>query len=157
VSEGFRVPKRTIPVDVTLAGQAPAQLALYLSEHAERHSGTEYPSDLLNGGDEFMPATEAGGRIVILRRRAIMVLSVAAEHEEVRPSQVAGDDQVTTVTVELQLEDGTYVNGELCYWRPEGKRRVQDYMNTADEFIPVWEGDVVHLVNREKVISLAQP
>ena len=54
--------------------------------------------------------------------------------------------------IELILEDGSRVHGSLTYWRPQGQRRFQDYLNSAEEFIPVREGDTIHLVNRERIV-----
>lgn len=154
--EGYRVPKRQAPAMIALAGQPPMQLSLYLAERAERHSGTEYPSDLLNDGDEFIPASDPEGRILILRRSAIMVLSVASEFEEPSGEETVGDGQLTHVPVRIRLEDGGSVKGELVYWRPESHRRVQDYLNTAERFVPIRDGDTVHLVNRDRIVSLLQ-
>ncbi len=156
VSEGFRVPKRQVPVRLTLAGQPPRQLWLYLAERAERHAGGESPSDLLNEGDAFIPARDADGKVLIFRRSAIMVVSVSAEDDSAGLEIEAESEQVTTVTVELSLQDGTRVCGELAYWRPEGQRRVQDYLNSAEHFVPLRDGDLIHLVNRNTIVSLSQ-
>ncbi len=86
-----------------------------------------------------------------------MTLSVAAELEEEDGEDSFGaDEQLTTVTVELSLEDGSSVEGELTYWRPEGQRRLQDYLNSAERFIPVRADGLVHLVNRDRIVSLSE-
>jgi hypothetical protein len=156
VSEAYRVPKRRVPVKIKLAGQTPVELSLYLSKRAERHSGSEYPSDLLNGRDNFVPATDSQDRLLIVRRSAVVVLTVAAYHEERRLAEPDEQEGQVVIPVEVMLEDGTRVRGELSYWQPEGQRRLQDYLNAAEQFIPVWEGDVVHLVNRDRVVSVRQ-
>ena len=153
MSERYRVPKRQAPARITLVGQPPVQLFLYLAECAERHSGTETPSDLINNGDEFLPATDPEGRVVILRRSSIMVLSVAAEFEASSEEEMRADEQLTRLAVDLRLENGVSLRGEMIYWRPEGQRRIQDYLNTAERFIPVRDGNTVHLVNRDRVVS----
>ncbi len=137
-------------------GQSPVELSFYLSKRAERHSGSEYPSDLLNGGDNFIPATDSDDRLLVVRRSAVMVLSVATYHEERRPAEAEEQEGQVVMSVEITLEDGSRVTGELSYWQPEGQRRLQDYLNAAAQFIPVWEGEVVHLVNRDRVVSITQ-
>lgn len=154
--EGYRVPKRQAPAMIALVGQPPVQLSLYLAERAERHSGTEYPSDLLNDGDEFIPASDPEGQVLILRRSAIMVLSVASEFEDPSGEEMVGDGQLMQVPVHVRLEDGNSVRGDLVYWRPESHRRVQDYLNTAERFVPIRDGNTVHLVNRDRIASLIQ-
>lgn len=156
MSEGFRVPKREVPVRVKLAGQAPVEVFIYLAPLAERHAGIECPSDLLNRGDEFIPVTDYEKRILIFRRSAVVLLTVNAEHEEplAEDSEEEGDRVVRVVR--LGLEDGTNATGELTYWRPAGQRRVQDFLNTAEPFIALREGDLVHLVNRDRIVSLSE-
>ncbi len=157
MSEPYQVPKRQVPARLKLVGQTPAEVALYLAERAQRHTGYECPSDLLNGGDDFIPTTDPQGRLHVLRRDAIMILSVSAELEENGgiDSQDAGD-QLTTHTVELALEDGTRLVGELAYWRPGGQRRLQDFLNSAERFVPLRADGMIHLVNRDRIVSLAE-
>lgn len=141
---------------VKLVGQAPVEVCIYLAERAERHSGIECPSDLLNGGDEFIPSTDFEERILIFRRSAVLVLTVNAKHEGELGEGPAGEGDRVVQVVRLWLEDGTSVTGELTYWRPEGQRRVQDFLNTAEPFIALRDGDVVHLVNRHRISSVSE-
>lgn len=157
MSEPYQVPKRQVQARLKLVGQAPADVALYLAERAQSHSGYECPSDLLNGGDEFIPTTDPQGRLHVLRRDAIIILSVGAALEEnggIEPEGVS--DQLTTRTVELALEDGTRLVGDLFYWRPGGQRRLQDFLNTAERFVPLRADGMIHLVNRDRIVSLAE-
>ena len=156
LTERYLVPKTAVPIELRLAWQEPAELSLYLARQAQKHTGTECPSDLLNGGDRFIPATDSDGRLLVVHRDAVMVLSVAAEYElEWVDGQSEEDGVATTVELELTLEDDTRVTGAISYWRPEGQRRLQDYFNSADQFIPVREGDTVHLVNRDRIVSVS--
>jgi hypothetical protein len=153
VAESYRVPKHPVPIKLRLAWQEPKELSLYVAKHAARHTGAEYPSDLLNGGDRFLPALDEEGRYLVFQRSQVMVLSVSAEYEkDLTDLKDAGEEAVTTLDIELILEDGTRVQGAVSYWRPQGQRRFQDYLNSAEEFIPVREGDTIHLVNRERIV-----
>jgi hypothetical protein len=156
MSEGFRVPKREVPVRLKLAGQAPVEVFIYLARLAERHTGIECPSDLLNRGDAFIPATDYEGRIMIFRRSAVMLLTVNADNEGELAGDTAGEDDRVVRVVRLGLEDGTMVTGDLTYWRPDGQRRVQDFLNTSEAFIALREDNVIHLVNRDRIVSLSE-
>ncbi len=140
---------------VTLVGHSPIQISLYLAQSAERHTGGERPSDLLNGHDEFIPATDLEGGFLTFRRGAVVVLSVGVEYEQDGPELTAeSGDELTTIPVEVQLEDGVSVSGELAFWREDSQRRLQDYLNSADPFLPVHDGHTIHLINRDRVVSV---
>lgn len=153
MAESYRVPKHPVPIKLRLAWQEPKELSLYVAEHAARHTGAEYPSDLLNGGDRFLPAMDEEGRYLVFQRAQVMVLSVSAEHErDWTDLEGTAEETVTTLDIALILEDGTRVQGALSYWRPQGQRRFQDYLNSAEQFVPVRDGDTIHLVNRERIV-----
>jgi hypothetical protein len=156
VKEDYSIPKHPVPIRLALAWQEPRELSLYLGEHAEKHTGAEYPSDLLNAGDSFLPAIESDGSLLLFNRIAVMVLSVSAKYEE-RPAaaRVEEEGDRTVADVELVLEDGKRVAGVVTYWRPRGQRRLQDYLNSADHFIPVRDGEIIHLVNRDRIVSVS--
>jgi hypothetical protein len=133
------------------------EVFIYLARLAERHAGVECPSDLLNRGDEFIPATDYEGRIMIFRRTAVMLLTVNADNESELAEDPDGEaDNKGNRVVRLGLEDGTSVRGDLTYWRPDGQRRVQDFLNSSEAFIALREGNVVHLVNRDRIVSLSE-
>lgn len=155
VIENYRVPKTPAPIKLKLAWQAPRELTLYLADRAESHSGAERPSDLLSGGERFLPAVDGEGRLVLFQRNEVMVLSVGAEHEEKQIADPAdGDEVATTAEVDFTLVDGTRAAGSVTYWRLRGQRRLQDYLNTAERFIAVRDGETVHLVNRDRIVSV---
>lgn len=108
----------------------------------------------MNGADRFIPAVDGDGRLMLFQRTEVMVLSVS-EKQENGAREAEGEDVLTAVEVKLVLEDDTRVAGAMEYFRPQGQRRVQDYLKTAEQFIPVREGEKVHLVNRDKIVSVS--
>src|SRR5262249_24103337 len=132
LAEQYRVPKREVTAEVTLFGQAPSTLTIFLNERAETHDGFERPSDLFNGSGAFIPASEKKAGLVLLRRGAVTTVTVPAEAEFGHGGDRVEDlavDQATVLQVEAVLEDGSKVRGSLTYLMPEGKRRLQDYLN----------------------------
>lgn len=156
MTEGFVVPKHPIAIKLKLAWLPVMELDLYLAEHAARHTGAEHPSDVLNGNDLFIPARHRDeGQYLLFQRTEVMVISVAAKYEERQVDEGESEEGATTVDLELTLEDGTRVEGSISYWRPPGQRRLQDYLNTSEQFVRIREGDTVHVVNRDKIVSVS--
>lgn len=160
MTEGYRVPKHRIPAEVVLAGQPPREIELFLAERAERHTGRERPSDLLASGEPFFPVrTDATGH-ELLRRSAVLVLTVRAEDElDPAPPEPEGlaeagapAEDAERREVFLQMEDGTEVRGSVTYLGPAGSRRLQDFLNRADAFVRVRDGDLIRLVNTSRIV-----
>lgn len=154
----FRVPKRQVPVHVVLPGRPPLALNLFLSECAEAHDGAERPSDLMNGETTFFPATDLHGATVFLQRDAVMMLTVATAHE-IPPgsalAQALDSGEATRVQLDVLLEDGSSLRGTLRFLMPEGKRRLQDFLNLPDRFLALEDGERVHLIQKRRIVRLA--
>jgi len=157
MTEIFRVPKRQVPAQVLIPGRPPMSMMLFLAECAGTHAGTERPSDLMNGEQVFFPATDVQGGTVFLRRDAVMVLTVASVDERgddpdvVRP---LASDEATQVRLDVLLEDGSMLRGDLRFLMPEGKRRLQDFLNLSDRFLLLEAGDQIHLINKSRIVRL---
>lgn len=154
--EVYRVPKFQVPAEVLLVGQEPMRISLHLSEHNERRTGRERPSDLLNGNKTFLPARAEERETGLIRREAVMVLTVDAREEAEEGERDAVPEQSRRQRVRVYLEDGREVEGLVTYLRPAGQQRVQDFLNSAEQFFPLREGDVVRLVNKHR-ISWVEP
>src|SRR6266850_7856207 len=64
----YRVAKKEVIAEVTVAGEKPAVLTLFLAGLTRQHAGDERPSDLLNGPDIFLPAIDRKKKLRLLRR-----------------------------------------------------------------------------------------
>lgn len=157
MAEQYRVPKREVTAEVVLFGQPPAVLTIFLNEQAETHAGFERPSDLFNGPGAFLPASEKKGGLVLLRRAAVTTVSVPAEDEfgggGTRAEDLAAD-QATSLQVEAILEDGSKVRGRLTYLMPDGKRRLQDFLNLPEDFLTLRDGDRARLINKHRIARI---
>jgi hypothetical protein len=152
----YRIPKREITAEVSLLGQPRKVVKLFLGDQAESRSGPEKPSDLLNGSRSFFPAVEPPGRFVLLHRDSVTDLSVAAEIEfpaEESPGG-AGAAAVARTLVELVLQDGSKVRGTVQFLMPEGRRRLIDFLNTAERFLVVRGDGLAHLVNKRRIVRV---
>jgi len=159
MSETYRVPKRQVSAEITVAGQPPARLVLFLSGQAERHLGYERPSDLLNSQERFFAALNGDGGVAILQRDSIIDVRVAAD-DEVEIEGVGdadmGSPAVIAASVTITLEDGRVVGGTVHYMMPEGHARLQDFLNVGDRFLVVREGATVHLINKSRIARVQE-
>lgn len=150
--EDFRVPKRRVPAQVVMPNGEARRISLFLA--ATRPSrGPERPSDLLNGGDGFVPAVdEASGGMTFLNRTAIVLVRVDRALE--------GDDAdaltlPTEHEVEILLFNGTRIRGLVSYLRPAGHSRIIDFLNEPPDFFRLIEEGAIALVNKRHVSRVA--
>jgi len=147
----LHVPKHRISADVLLPGGAARTIALFLAEAAADHDGPERPLDLLNGGEDFIPALDvASGQMTFLNRTGLSALRV--------PREVEPDELPTIPTeheVELLLDDGRLLHGLVSYLRPAAHGRLVDFLNEAPPFFRLLEDDAVALVNKRHVARVA--
>lgn len=150
----LRVPKLRVKARARLRGQEPRTVVLHLGERAALHSGPERPSDLLAGSCDFLPVGGPQGRVLFLSTHAIDVLTVPAGLEA-DPAVEVEDGSGSSVAVErditVHLDDGSEVEGHIRFLPPPGRARLLDFLNGPAPFLPVREGELVHLVNKSRV------
>jgi hypothetical protein len=150
--DDLRVPKRRVGAEVLLPGGAARRVALFLAEAAAGHDGPERPSDLLNGGDDLVPALdEDAHEMTFLNRGALAVVRVDRALE-------ADDAQATIPTeheVEVLLADGTVLRGLVSYLLPVDHARLVDYLNAPPPFFRLLEPGAVALVHKRHVARVA--
>jgi len=140
------VPKRRLPVTVTLAGGMRREVILFLAEGVSGHEGGERLSDLLNGGSDFIPALEVETHAMTFLNRAAVLIAEAGPLAE-RPASDALSLPVEH-EVELTLADGRALRGGLSYVLPPDHARVADYLNDGTPFLPLHGDAGVQLVNK---------
>ena len=153
----YRIPKLEISAEVSLLAHPQKEVKLFLHEHAETHAGAERPSDLLNGPGEFFPAVEPSGKLVLLHRDAVTVISVSAESEF--PPDESGEgiedpEQAAKVPVEVIIQGGTVIRGTVRFVLPEGRNRLIDFLNMPDRFLTVRENGLARLINKRRIVRV---
>jgi len=154
----YRVPKREVAAEVTLLGQPRKILKLFLNECAEAHTGAERPSDLLNGPGTFFPAIEPPKRVVLVRRDAVIMVSVAEEDEfgsDATDAEEPAGERTGGPAIQVFLEDGTEIRGSMHYVMPKGKNRLLDFLNSGDRFITLREENVARLINKHRIVRVS--
>src|SRR5262249_10913173 len=153
----YHVPKRPIAAEVTFLAHPRKILRLFLSERSAIRDGAERPSDLLNGPGDFLPAIEPPGRVVLLQRDALLVLTVSAELElgdDPIDSNSSGANSGTQVKIEATLQDASEIRGTVKFMMPGGKNRLVDFLNQPERFFAVREGKLARLVNKQRIVRM---
>ena len=150
--EEFRIPKRRVLAQITsLEGEA-REVSVFLMTGVPEYTEGERLSDLLHQEVKFIPAQDvATGMITFLNSAAIVVARTDVDHE------FREEDRLTILTeheVELRLVDGQRLQGLIVYVQPEGRTRLNDYLNDAPPFIRLVQGKRVALVNKRYVSSV---
>jgi hypothetical protein len=158
VTEPFAVQKKAVRARLTLVGEAAQDVDLYVSEAAAGHAGMERPSDLLEIAQRFFPVRHADGGISFVNHDAVLILSVPSDAElgaDELPVEDLAAPQATTLPLEVHLEGGAVFTGTVVYLMPEAQSRVQDYLNDSQSpFLPLRDGDTVHLLNKGRIVRV---
>lgn len=159
LNQAYQVPKHSIPAEITLVGYAPQSFRLFLSDQAATRTGGERPSDLLNGPNSFLPASDSENRVVFMNRDAVLSLSVDAESEfggEHAGAEDLAPQYAISTQVEILMDNGSSIRGKLRYLMPEGSRRLQDLLNLPYQFLTLRDGKQAHLINKRHILRIAQ-
>ncbi len=163
MTEEYRVPKHRVPATVRMANGAVRSVELFAGDHAERHDGAERPSDLLGTDAPFLPVEDEEEGFLLIHKPSVSLVTVALE-AEVGAEPVDAEDRalvdpemegVQRKEVRLALDDGTEVRGLMALVLPPGERRLQDFLNAADRFVRLRDGDRVRLANLERIARVA--
>ncbi len=151
MSEDLKVPKRRAQVEVLLPGGAVRQVTIFLAEYASAHDGPERLSDLLNGGDDFVPALDlASDTMTFLGRQSIAAARVAPDWDEEDAPATSQQE------VEITLTDGTELHGTMAFVMSEEHSRLLDYLNDSPPFLRLIEQGRVALVNKRHIARVAK-
>ena len=144
--EELRIPKRRVPVEVSIPGIGWRKVVVFLSEFASTHLGAERVSDLFTGPNEFIPAYDPEKNEAVLFRRD-GVLGVRASLD-LEPPTEATHTVPDEHELEVFLDDGTSVRGLVTYVLPPDRARVIDFLNEAPRFFRMQEQDRAVLINK---------
>jgi len=159
LTDEYRVAKKEVVAEVTVGGEKPVTLTLFLAGRTRQHAGNERPSDLLNGLDIFLPAIDRKKKLRLLRRDALVVITVPAEYE---PGTVGPEAEGAPLPshlhaeVEVILANGAVIRGTVEYDMPESRRRLLDFLNCEDRCLAVRHEGQVHLVNKRHIARVSE-
>lgn len=149
----LRIPKRSVPVQLKLHGQAPRLLAVYLSDVAPERDGGERLSDLLEAGPAFLPVhdpTTGSTAIIHLEHLVCAWVPALLEYDPLLASAAA-----SLHSVQVTLSEGAPVRGSVRYALPPSAARLTDFLNGPQRFLSVHTPDEqVVLVHKRFVLEV---
>ncbi len=149
VSDLYSVPKRKVCIELWSPESGPEPVRLFLADQAETHGGPERPSDVLNGAEGFQAFEMADGRIALIPSSSIWLARVSSREEPDVEAEREADE--TSLRVRVDLEDGSSIQAEARYSLPEGRARLQDFLNGDARFLPLRDDAGVVLVNKRRI------
>lgn len=155
MNDSYRLPKDEVTATVALKGTAPEQMHLFLLPASSSHPGHERPSDLLEDEAAFVPMRSSKGDVQMIHKSAIAWLTIASELEMFGRTEVeVSIEEREQVRVEVHLDDDRSIKGHVHLSLPEAHQRLQDFLNRAHRFFEVYDEDVIHFVNRDRVVRV---
>jgi len=160
MTERYRVPKFRVRVDLHTVEGTTEQVALFLSERAQEHAGPEGPLDVLNADDEFIVVEFESGEVGLVRRGSVAMVTVSGEtspQDALSCSDPVLADLFVEAKLKLVLGNGDEIEGVAHYERPEQNRRVQDFMNGPEPFVPLTHDGRISFVNKSCIARVLLP
>lgn len=118
---------------------------------------TERPSDILNGPGFFPLVVKGEAKVRMVRRNAVVALSVLGEYEqggELPVEDLAGD-AAKSLRLRVRVRGGSAFEGTVVYLLPEGMQRLSDVLNQNDDVLVVREGLTFHLIPKARILDVA--
>lgn len=147
----YRVPKKRVPVRVSLRHEPEEPACIFIAERAAGHRGPERPSDVMNSPEPFLAIEREDGTLEFVRRRAVAFLAVPAPMEL---EEGVAEGQITSFELMLRLDDQRRLDGVVRYQLPEAARRLQDILNLSAGFLSLERAGEVLLVNKHRIVSV---
>lgn len=154
-SDSYRIPKHQVSAEIALRGAEPEEVSVFLHPRAATHAGHERPSELLLNDEPFLTVAASDGAVRFIHKAAIAWMTVALELEMSGKGEVQAQvplDQCTPI--DLTLDDGRTFVGEVAIMLPQGRGRLQDFLNASDRFFEVRSASAAHFVNRDRVVMV---
>jgi len=136
-------------VTVGLSDQRQLSGHLFLSPFSETGVGRQTVLDILTGKDRFIPFETSEGEFTFLNQSHIIWLAAAPEKA---PTETAAPPHRHTVNVFLQ--GGKKLRGDLVRAMPEERSRLSDVLNEINDFMVLRDDKKEILVNLDFVIRV---
>jgi hypothetical protein len=151
----LRIRKRSLEVELALAGRTPRRVELFLAEHGPHDFTRQRVLDLLEQVDSFLPARDlATGEWESFNSRAVVWIGMSRLSIETEGS--ADELFEHRRSVRVSLVGGAWLEGEILYSAPDGGPRLVDHLNQRERFFRLWNGERVFLVSKDSVLRVVE-
>jgi hypothetical protein len=152
----FRVEKRRVEAELTLASGARRRGCFFLASANPAQAGPERVGDLLNAETGFFPfdPAEPLGKTVLINRAHVVYVKLAEPTDEAQRD--AGYDVATERHVTMVLSNGDRLAGAVRVFCPEGRDRLSDYTRAAAAFRYLESSRGTFVVNSSHIVELME-
>lgn len=147
----LRVPTVAMAAEVTCLDGRAFRGRIFVPAAASTHQGQMRAEEWMNGAGRFFPfLPDDAEQPVILNKNEVLMVSVEAAADGPPP-------EPTEVQRRIIVECGARVlEGEVRIDMPAHHRRVLDYLNRPDAFLPLHEDGRVHLVQKHNITRVIE-
>jgi hypothetical protein len=147
----LRVPTAVLPVEIECADGRRFSGRIFIPPASPSHDGPARAEEWINDSAQFFPFVPDGEEApVLMNKREILVLTVLAP-----PLDRGSAVESPTARVRVEAESRR-LEGEFVLDMPPHQRRVLDYVNRPGLFVLVWEGELRHLVQKERITRVIE-
>jgi hypothetical protein len=122
---------------------------IFVPASSSLHEGPMRAEEWMNGGGQFFPfLPDELDTPELLNKKEILVVSVKGD---------AGDHEGVDIARRVVVECGSRrLEGTVLIDMPTHNRRVLDYLNRTDAFLPLYEVDQIHLVQKHNITRVLE-
>lgn len=160
-SSTYRIPKIPVRVEINLGNRGVCPIEIYVAEHVARGFRRQHVADLLAGPEGFLPARDINEDRFAIFGKAVarwIRIPLSAGSLPVEESSGALTDELfeQQYPVDIELDDGESLTGDLLYSLPSDRARPADYLNLPDRFCRLWTNDHLYLINKTFVLRVKE-
>ncbi len=147
------VPTVVLPVEVECADGRVFQGRVFIPSASATHDGPTRAEEWMNDATQFFAFLPDGlDAPVLMNKRELLVLSLSLPPG---PTADGGEAEGPIHHVRVEAEKRTLV-GDLAVDMPPTHQRVLDYLNRAESFLLLREGNVRHLIQKERITRVIE-
>lgn len=135
-------------VEVNLTERRVLGGEIHLQMLARLHSGPETPTDFLNRDDQFFVLSLEDEQPVFVAKAQVLYLKLPPQPAIEDPDRAVA---ARRIELEVELSDGTLLEGIVMMELPPDRLRALDFLNSAAPFFPLWTVDAVRVINRNHI------
>ena len=144
----YQVPTTKVQVVITIAQQGEMQGAVFISEDIYSYTMKPRLEDLLNQDKRFFSFLKDDEEFILFNKSELVILRSSENDAEQLVSELMLEPQ----EVELFLDNGESLSGVVYPNLPPDQRRVSDFFNQNETFLPIYCDDEKIIVNLDHVL-----
>jgi hypothetical protein len=149
----LKIAKYTVEVEIRTSRGEEKKVGVFVAEELTVDGRSERLQDILDTR-KFVPVqSDSGVELYSSAHIDWLRLDVMDGLDELDPQAERGLG-ASSVVAELELEDGSVLEGLIRYYMPPGMRRLADFLQTTARWIPLRTSEHLYLVNRDRIVRV---